>query len=65
MSRAPQEEGRSEKNGYVPDGASEVRKVPLEVYVQGDKAPIYGATFDDDGRPDHRWGERRIHRFAV
>ena len=43
-------EGKSEKTGYVPAGQDEVRKVPLEVYVQGDKQPIYGATFDDDGR---------------
>jgi len=24
--------------------------VPLEVFVKNDKAPIYGSTFDDDGR---------------
>ena len=24
--------------------------MPLEVYVKGDKGPIYGTTFDDDGR---------------
>ena len=29
---------------------AQVRKVPLEVFVKGDKAPIYGSTFDDDGR---------------
>jgi cyclophilin family peptidyl-prolyl cis-trans isomerase len=46
----PKVEGRSEKNGYVPPGETEVRKVPLEVFVSGDKAPIYGTTFDDDGR---------------
>ena len=38
------------KNGFVPAGKQEVRKVPLEVFVKDDKAPIYGATFDDDGR---------------
>ena len=43
-------EGRSEKNGYVPPGQTEVRTVPLEVYVKGDKEPIYSSTFDDDGR---------------
>ena len=43
-------EGKSEKNGYVPAGKTDVRKVPLEVYVKGDKAPIYSTTFDDDGR---------------
>ena len=47
-----QVEGRSEKNGYVPPGETEVRKVPLEVFVSGDKAPIYGTTFDDDGPRD-------------
>lgn len=38
------------KNGYVPEGKESVRKVPLEVYVKGDKAPLYSSTFDDDGR---------------
>jgi hypothetical protein len=27
-----------------------VRKLPLEVFVKGDKAPLYSSTFDDDGR---------------
>ena len=27
-----------------------MRTVPLEVFVKNDKAPIYGSTFDDDGR---------------
>ena len=40
-------EGRSEKNGYVPPGKDQVRNVPLEVFVKGDKEPIYSATFDD------------------
>jgi len=43
-------EGRSSKNGFVPEGKTEVRKVPLEVFVKDDKEPIYSATFDDDGR---------------
>ena len=43
-------EGKSEKNGYVAPGKTEVRKVPLEVFVKGDKEPIYSTTFDDDGR---------------
>ena len=34
----------------MPEGSSQVRKIPLEVYVKGDKSPIYGSTFDDDGR---------------
>ena len=29
---------------------SQVRKIPLEVFVTSDKQPIYGTTFDDDGR---------------
>jgi len=37
-------------NGFIPAGAKGVRKIPLEVFVQGDKQPIYGTTFDDDGR---------------
>merc|ERR1712205_7502 len=45
-----QAEGKSEKTGYVPAGKTEVRNVPLEVYVKGDKGPIYSSTFDDDGR---------------
>merc|ERR1719217_728879 len=46
----PSVEGKSEKNGFVPPGATDVRTVPLEVYVKGDKEPIYSTTFDDDGR---------------
>lgn len=44
----PTAEGKGDKNGYVQDG--KIRNVPLEVYVKGDKEPIYSATFDDDGR---------------
>ena len=44
----PQAEGKSDKNGYVQNG--KIRNVPLEVYVQGDKEPLYSATFDDDSR---------------
>lgn len=47
----PTAEGKgATKNGYVPEGASSVRKIPLEVYVTGDKQPLYSTTFDDDGR---------------
>jgi len=47
----PTAEGKgATKNGYVPDGSSSVRKIPLEVYVTGDKKPLYSTTFDDDGR---------------
>ena len=40
-------EGKSEKNGYVPPGKTEVRTVPLELYVKGDPQPLYSTTFDD------------------
>eukprot|EP00908_Phaeocystis_cordata_P010272 Transcript_21119.p1 GENE.Transcript_21119~~Transcript_21119.p1 ORF type:complete len:440 (-),score=200.53 Transcript_21119:143-1366(-) len=40
--------GRGKETGFVEGG--KVRNVPLEVYVKGDKGPIYGTTFDDDGR---------------
>lgn len=33
--------------GYVKDGA--VRRIPLEVFPAGGKAPIYGSTFDEEG----------------
>merc|ERR1719379_68680 len=46
----PKAEGRQPLNGYVPPGETDVRKIPLEVYVTGDKQPLYGSTFDDDGR---------------
>jgi len=46
----PSAEGKGEKHGYVPEGKEKERRIPLEVYVKGDKAPIYGTTFDDDGR---------------
>ena len=44
----PTAEGKGDKNGYVQDG--KIRNVPLEVFVKGDKEPIYGMTFDDDSR---------------
>lgn len=44
----PTAEGKGDKNGYVQDG--KIRNVPLEVFVKGDKEPLYGATFDDDNR---------------
>jgi len=48
-SQEPKAENK-EIHGFVPAGDSKVRKIPLEVFVRGDKAPIYGTTFDDDGR---------------
>lgn len=45
--RKGEEPDPSEPNGYVENG--EVRKIPLEVFPAGLKAPIYGATFDDEG----------------
>ena len=51
MGDPSKEQGGNEKiNGFVPAGAEKVRTIPLEVLVKGDKAPIYGSTFDDDGR---------------
>jgi len=46
----PSQEGRGKDVGFVPDGKDKVRTVPLEVFVKGDKGPIYGTTFDDDSR---------------
>mmetsp|Transcript_40079 Transcript_40079/g.70543 ORF Transcript_40079/g.70543 Transcript_40079/m.70543 type:complete len:485 (-) Transcript_40079:161-1615(-) len=41
---------KSKQTGYVPQGETKARRIPLEVFVQGDKEAIYEATFDDDGR---------------
>jgi len=46
----PSKEKEGIPNGFVPEGEKNVRKIPLEVSVIGDKGPIYGSTFDDDGR---------------
>jgi len=46
----PSAEGNGKAHGFTPPGESKERKIPLEVYVRGDKSPIYGTTFDDDGR---------------
>lgn len=40
-SQEPKAENK-EIHGFVPAGDSKVRKIPLEVFVRGDKAPIYG-----------------------
>jgi len=51
MGDPSKEAGGQEKiNGFVPAGSDKVRTIPLEVLVKGDKAPIYGSTFDDDSR---------------
>jgi len=39
-----------EVHGYVPPGQKEVRKLPLEIFVTQDDAPMYGVTSEDDGR---------------
>ncbi|GAB5029465.1 peptidyl-prolyl cis-trans isomerase [Nannochloropsis oceanica] len=44
----PEPEG--EVHGYVPPGQKEVRKIPLEIFVTQDDAPMYGTTTEDDGR---------------
>lgn len=44
--------------GYVPESGTPVwekgdkgeRNIPLEIFVQGDKAPLYESTIEDDGR---------------
>ena len=46
----PAAEGRGEAHGYVPASGGGERRIPLEVIVKGDKQPMYGATFDEDGR---------------
>lgn len=46
----PSAEGKGSKHGFTPPGSETERRIPLEVQVRGDKNPIYGATFDDDGR---------------
>ena len=35
------------------------RRIPLEVIVKGDKQPMYGATFDEDGRGGCAFGPPR------
>lgn len=35
---------------YKPPGASEVRTIPLEIFVKQDAEPMYGTTTEDDGR---------------
>lgn len=37
-------------HGYIPPGASEERKVPLEIALKGEKDIIYGATSEDEGK---------------
>ncbi|KAK9793769.1 hypothetical protein WJX73_008988 [Symbiochloris irregularis] len=36
--------------GYVDESTGEVRRIPFEVKVEGDKEPIYGETLEDNGR---------------
>ena len=38
-----------EVHGYKPAGASEERKIPLEISLKGDKELIYGITGEDSG----------------
>lgn len=39
-----------EVHGFKPPGSSEVRTIPLEIFVTQDSDPIYGVTTEDDGR---------------
>jgi len=36
--------------GYIPSGAAESRKIPLEIFYKKDAEPTYGITSDDDSR---------------
>mmetsp|Transcript_24346 Transcript_24346/g.36531 ORF Transcript_24346/g.36531 Transcript_24346/m.36531 type:complete len:455 (+) Transcript_24346:33-1397(+) len=38
------------KTGFIDPSTSQLRTVPLEIMANGDKEPIYEATFDDVGR---------------
>lgn len=38
------------RNGYIPPGKDEARRIPLEISLVGEKDPLYGLTVDDDGR---------------
>ena len=35
---------------YKPPGSSDVRIIPLEIFVTQDDSPMYGVTTEDDGR---------------
>mmetsp|Transcript_26887 Transcript_26887/g.29313 ORF Transcript_26887/g.29313 Transcript_26887/m.29313 type:complete len:435 (+) Transcript_26887:85-1389(+) len=37
-------------HGYVPPGAKEERKIPLEIALKGDENLLFGATSEEDGR---------------
>jgi cyclophilin family peptidyl-prolyl cis-trans isomerase len=37
-------------DGYIPLGAREPRKIPLEIMVKGDKEPMWGSTTEEDMR---------------
>ncbi|KAH9308332.1 hypothetical protein KI387_036243 [Taxus chinensis] len=36
--------------GFVDPSTEKVRKIPLEIMVDGDKSPVYGATLEELGR---------------
>ena len=37
-------------SSYIPPGAREPRKIPLEIMVKGDKQPMWGSTTEEDMR---------------
>lgn len=37
---------RGPAEGFVDPGTGKLRTIPLEIMVEGDKAPIYGATLE-------------------
>lgn len=36
--------------GYVDPATGEVRRIPFEIMVQGDKEPVYEENLEDNGR---------------
>lgn len=42
--------GSENKGGYIPEGSSKLRKVPLEVGLRGEKEALYGETVDEAGK---------------
>jgi len=39
--------GKEKKNGYIPPGATKVRRLPLEVGIKGRKMALYSETIDE------------------
>jgi hypothetical protein len=41
---------QAQAEGFVDPATGEVRRIPFEVMVKGDKIPVYGETLEDNGR---------------